>query len=372
GEVADYNGAGVIGAGVCGRLSGGRAAVTRQLPAVDPGAAVTVVGEVADHNGAGVIGAGPARGSGEGLGALADLSWPQVGQCATASVLAIPLGATEQHGPHLPLSVDTDIALELCRRICAVRPSVLIAPPLPYGASGEHADFPGTLSIGHEALEHVLVELGRSAALTFARVLFVSGHGGNGTSVRAAVRRLRAEGIEVAFVEPRWSGEPHAGRVETSMLLALDPARVEMGAAAPGDTRPLGELMPALRAHGVRAVSPNGVRGDPRGATADEGRDLLDRVVTDLLAELDPWLGSTAATPAPAPAPGASPAPGAGDAPEANPDGPTSAQYAYQPAGGLIGVLSRRQVVAGGSAEVRRALDQVSGIGHPSGSRVQR
>ena len=95
---------------------------------------------------------------------LSDLSWPQVRERAAAgAVLVIPLGATEQHGPHLPLSTDTDIAVALCRGLAAARPSVLVAPPLPYGASGEHAGFAGTLSIGQDAAETVVVELGRSA-----------------------------------------------------------------------------------------------------------------------------------------------------------------------------------------------------------------
>ncbi|MGQ0629690.1 MAG: mycofactocin biosynthesis peptidyl-dipeptidase MftE [Sporichthyaceae bacterium] len=231
------------------------------------------------------------------------MTWPQVEERA-AAVLAIPLGATEQHGPHLPLSVDTDTALTLCRRLAAVRPHVLVAPALPYGASGEHAGFPGTLSIGHEALEHVLVELARSAARTFPRVLFVSGHGGNARAVRAAVVRLVADGLDVAVHEPRWSGDPHAGRVETALMLALDPARVDMAAAEAGDTRPLAELMPALRAEGVRAVSANGVLGDPRGATAAEGVALLDRLTADLVAQFDVWLSIPASlSPAPAPAP---------------------------------------------------------------------
>ena len=81
---------------------------------------------------------------------LADLSWPEIGQRAAAgAVLAVPVGSTEQHGPHLPLSTDTDIAVALCDRLAAARPDVLAAPPVGYGSSGEHAGFPGTLSIGH-------------------------------------------------------------------------------------------------------------------------------------------------------------------------------------------------------------------------------
>ncbi|HZE66428.1 MAG TPA: mycofactocin biosynthesis peptidyl-dipeptidase MftE, partial [Sporichthyaceae bacterium] len=125
--------------------------------------------------------------------ALADLTWPQVGRWPGA-LLVVPLGATEQHGPHLPLSVDTDVAVALCQGLAARREDVLVAPALPYGSSGEHAGFPGTLSIGQEALELVVVELARSATDTSARVLFVSGHGGNAEPLSRAVTRLRGEG----------------------------------------------------------------------------------------------------------------------------------------------------------------------------------
>jgi creatinine amidohydrolase len=228
---------------------------------------------------------------------LADLTWRQVeARVGPASVLAVPLGATEQHGPHLPHSVDTDIAIALCAGLAAARPDVVVAPALPFGASGEHAGFPGTLSIGHEALTHVLVELVRSATDTFGHVLFVSAHGGNGEGVRAAVSRLRGEGRDVSLFEPRWAGEPHAGATETSMMLALDPGRVRLDLVEPGNLRPLPELLPLLRGRGVRVASPNGVLGDPRRASAAEGRALLDRLTADLVAHVDTWRTSEAAS----------------------------------------------------------------------------
>ncbi len=221
---------------------------------------------------------------------LADLTWPQVGADAGPdSILAVPLGATEQHGPHLPLSVDTDIAGALCRGLADARRDVFVAPALPYGSSGEHAAFPGTLSIGQAALEVVLIELARSATDTFGHVLFVSGHGGNAAALTRAVATLRAEGRDVRAHHPRWDGDPHAGRPETALALALDPSRVHMELAVPGDLRPLAEVLPQLRAGGVRAVSPTGVLGDPRGADASEGIDLLSRLVGDLLDDVAAW-----------------------------------------------------------------------------------
>ncbi|MET9263281.1 mycofactocin biosynthesis peptidyl-dipeptidase MftE [Amycolatopsis sp. NPDC004079] len=221
---------------------------------------------------------------------LADLSSPDVAeQAASGAILAVPLGATEQHGPHLPLSTDTDIATALCDRLAAERPDVLVAPAVPYGSSGEHAGFAGTLSIGQAATELLLVELGRSACETFRRLLFVSAHGGNAASVTRAVAILRTESRDVSMFEPRWQGDPHAGRPETALQLALRPDAVRMEKAVPGDSRPLGELLPVLRNGGVLAVTETGILGDPTGATADEGRDLLDVLAAQLRAHVHDW-----------------------------------------------------------------------------------
>ena len=125
---------------------------------------------------------------------LAAPAWPEVD---AAAVLALPVGSTEQHGPHLPLSTDTDVALALCERLAGARRDVLVAPAVAYGSSGEHAGFPGTLSIGQDALELLLVELVRSATLTFRRVLLVSTHGGDASTVQRAARQLRDESCDV-------------------------------------------------------------------------------------------------------------------------------------------------------------------------------
>ncbi|GAB3158103.1 mycofactocin biosynthesis peptidyl-dipeptidase MftE [Amycolatopsis stemonae] len=221
---------------------------------------------------------------------LADLTWPDVAErAASGAILAVPVGATEQHGPHLPLATDTDIALALCDRLAEKRPDVLVAPAVAYGSSGEHAGFAGTLSIGQEATELLLVELGRSASETFSRLLFVSAHGGNAGPVARAVARLRAESRDVEVFRPRWTGDPHAGRPETALQLALRPDDVRMDLAAPGDPRPLGEVLPLLRDGGVRAVTPTGVLGDPTAATAPEGRTLLAELTAQLVSHVDGW-----------------------------------------------------------------------------------
>jgi mycofactocin precursor peptide peptidase len=221
---------------------------------------------------------------------LADLAWPEVAQWAAAgAVLAVPLGSTEQHGPHLPLSTDTDIAVALCRRLASVRSDVLIAPPVAYGSSGEHDGFAGTLSIGQAATEQLVLELGRSATKTFRHLLFVSAHGGNAEPVGRAIATLKSRSRDVSLFQPRWEGDPHAGHHETSLQLALDAERVKMERADAGDTRPLAELLPSLVAQGVRAVSATGVLGDPTAATAAAGAALLDVLAAQLIRHVVTW-----------------------------------------------------------------------------------
>ena len=230
---------------------------------------------------------------------LAELTWPEVAErAARGALLAVPMGSTEQHGPHLPLSTDADIAVALCERLAAEVPDVLIAPPVAYGSSGEHAGFAGTLSIGQDATELLALELGRSAGETFSRLLFVSGHGGNAAPLGRAVAKLQAESRDVALFQPDWgTGDAHAGREETAMLLALRPGIVRMELSAPGERRPLAEIMPRLRAEGVRAVSPSGVLGDPTRAAAVAGTHLLNELGDALVRYVEAWLGSYAGMP---------------------------------------------------------------------------
>jgi mycofactocin precursor peptide peptidase len=221
---------------------------------------------------------------------LAARAWPEL-ERRPIELLAVPLGATEQHGPHLPLDTDTRVATALAERLAGSRPGVLVAPALCYGASGEHETFPGTLSIGSAALELVVLELVRSASRWVQRTVLISGHGGNAAALRRAERRLQAEGRAVlAWMPIIEDGDAHAGRVETSLLLALAPGQVRAGRLAPGNRAPLSQLIDAIRDRTVRGVSPNGVLGDPTGASAVQGQALLEQMSDELCQAVARWL----------------------------------------------------------------------------------
>ncbi len=203
----------------------------------------------------------------------------------------VPLGALEQHGPHLPLDTDTRIALAVALGAASRREDVWVAPAVALGSSGEHAGFPGTLSIGTPALTKLLIELGRDAARDWDAMLLVNAHGGNRDAVDAALAQLRAEGRRcAAYPVTSRSGDAHAGRTETALLLHLCPSAVRLELAEPGEVAPVGELINRLRRDGVRDVSSNGVLGDPRGATASEGERLLAELIAGCTAALDTLL----------------------------------------------------------------------------------
>ncbi len=125
---------------------------------------------------------------------LAGATWPQVEATAGHTVLAVPVGSLEQHGPHLPLDTDTRIAMAVASGLADRCRGVVVAPAVAYGASGEHAGFPGTLLVGHHVLAELLIELVRSARSSFAGVVLVSAHGGNRDALAAAEPRQHRRG----------------------------------------------------------------------------------------------------------------------------------------------------------------------------------
>lgn len=215
-----------------------------------------------------------------------------------APTVLVPVGSIEQHGPHLPLDTDTVIATAVATRAAKVLVdrgwTVVVAPAIGYGSSGEHQDFAGTSSVGDTVLNQVIVELARSMRTWAAEVVFVNAHGGNVVGLRTAVRQLLDEGHDVGWVAcATENGDLHAGRTETSLMLYLAPWNVRLGRAESGNTGSLGELLPLMRAGGVKAVSASGVLGDPKGASAKEGRAALTTMVRDVVRAVQAILGDS-------------------------------------------------------------------------------
>lgn len=220
------------------------------------------------------------------------------------TIAVLPLGATEQHGPHLPLSVDSDlIGSAAARMLDALAPeqSVLVLPTLTVTKSDEHIAFPGTLTLSAETLLAVLREIGASVARAgVRRLVFYNGHGGNSALLQIAARDLRIH-LDLIVVTCSWSGfadwqghfdpaewahDIHAGDSETSAMLAARHERVDMSMAQ--DFRPaMADWETAFPRIGLGGKPANpgwmaqdlhakGACGNAAAATAEKGRALLD------------------------------------------------------------------------------------------------
>lgn len=252
--------------------------------------------------------------------ALASLAWPEIRELLDAghSLLLLPVGATEQHGPHLPCDTDTVIAEAVCAYASALTGAPVL-PALGYGVSLGHTEkWPGTFSLFHDTLIAAVREIAAWAAATgFTRLLLVNGHCGNDAALRVAVDRIRFDhaGSFFAAVRHTFSLSPsvaaaftadatdwHANRAETELMLLLAPERVRLDRLAASDDpdRTGACVFPHLVAH----TSANGVTGQPSTADPARGAPLL-REMGEALAEIVtraraespplPWLRTTPA-----------------------------------------------------------------------------
>lgn len=206
-------------------------------------------------------------------------------------IVVLPLGSWEQHGPHLPLHTDTvivDAVVDSALRDESLNiTEFLRAPTLPITASDEHEGFTGGLSSGTEALVATVVGIARSAS--WARgVCIVNGHGGNMSALANITSALEYENIPAhVWSLPSYSGgDMHAGHTETSLLLHIAPELVRRDLIEVGATHITSQDIDLMKVSGVKAVSPNGVLGDPRQANADHGRDVLAMYTESLIAAL--------------------------------------------------------------------------------------
>jgi mycofactocin precursor peptide peptidase len=237
------------------------------------------------------------------------MTWPDVSAAVASGVTTIilPLGANEQHGPHLPLGTDTLLAAALAAGLANDTPNTLVAPALPFGCSDEHTGFPGLLSLDTETLARVIVDCARRlAAWGITRLIVLSAHGGNGHALALASERLSHElpslqvdllGTQTTMpnnlltiaqadgLSPEMVGI-HAGEGETSEMLFLHPGLVHMERAAPGYTGDMVEIMPRLMQAGLQGVTQNGVLGDPCAAQASRGKRYLTTQLTSYKKQL--------------------------------------------------------------------------------------
>lgn len=206
-------------------------------------------------------------------------------------VLVLPLGAWEQHGPHLPLDTDT-IIIEAVIAASLASPLLdaddyLVAPTVAITASDEHDGFIGGLSCGTDALVSTVVSICRSAR--WARgVCVVNGHGGNIDALGRITSALDHEGIgHTIWSLPGYEGgDMHAGRTETSLLLHIDPRLVRTDRIQPGPMIEPSGAIRTMRTQGVKAVSENGVLGDPTTATAEHGLEVLTMYTDSMVSML--------------------------------------------------------------------------------------
>ena len=241
---------------------------------------------------------------------LEALSYPQLERLAPNSTLIFGVGATEQHGPHLPVSTNSIITNALASSLAKLRADrVVLAPPINFGSSEEHSSFCGTISLGNELLERVLIQVARSAK-QFYGVGFVTAHGGNANVIAQVAASLTTESQRVfawwptfsALTEAafKWSGpgdspglehpDIHAGRTETSAMLALSPTLVKMEKIVSGPLLDLDDVSHEKSAFDMQMISGNGVLGDPNGASASEGSAIMGALTDSMLRAFDNYL----------------------------------------------------------------------------------
>jgi creatinine amidohydrolase len=221
-----------------------------------------------------------------------------------SQTVILPVGSVEEHGPHLPLGTDTFHALEVARRMAALRP-VIVAPPLFYGMCRSTREHPGTVSLSGDSLRSLLVDLGREFHRQgWRNLIFLSGHAG-GTHMGALIEaaetllselpqaRLAVVNLldllrEVLAERPhlvRTKGDAHAGEVETALMLAAYPQLVQGTAPAEWPRFPKYVLV-----RDKRRYWPGGVWGDPAAASAAQGEEILEaeaRRLAEVVASLE-------------------------------------------------------------------------------------
>jgi creatinine amidohydrolase len=240
------------------------------------------------------------------------LTWEDMNEALRLEkVVVLPTGSTEQHGPHLPLDVDTFLCEAVCLEVGKRSPEkVLVLPPVSYGLNLHHIDFPGTIHIEPETFIAFCLNITKSVAYHgFKKVLLVNGHGSNTPLVDLVARKTVLETGSLcsavnyyqlaaeAFAGVRETEVmAHADEFETSLYLHLAPERVRMDRAVSGaDVVGSYVSSDSVPQNPVRfndywgRWTAKGVHGDPRAATPEKGRVIFEAAVSSLLEFLDEW-----------------------------------------------------------------------------------
>ncbi|HEV7584558.1 MAG TPA: creatininase family protein [Solirubrobacteraceae bacterium] len=233
------------------------------------------------------------------------MTWPEVRaeQGRGRDTVVVAFGATEQHGPHMPLATDALLGDHLARLV-ADSLDAFLAPTVRLGCSEHHLEFPGTLSLSEQTFGDIVADLVRSFARGgFTRAVLLPTHGGNFGPLASAIERLGpSPGIEVRALTdlsalftiaqlgaeehavPLGEGGVHAGEWETSMLMAIHPELVHRDRGEAGYTGDPQAAIGAIFGEGVHTVAENGVIGDPARASAEHGARYWDKVLELTLA----------------------------------------------------------------------------------------
>lgn len=250
---------------------------------------------------------------------LSRLSWPEVRAIREqVEIVLLPIGSNEQHGPNLAIDFDITAATEFSRRASArLYPRALVAPPIPWGVSFHHMNFPGTITLSVNTFMQVLVEVvGSLKAHGFERFLIVNGHGGNIAPMGAATVRIKEE-VDPHFIgacshfsfQDRAEIDPrhgiggitgHACETETAVGMYIAPHTVKTDALAAGELTELARgFRKSLSRYGVTVpyrfdeLTTNGAFGDARNATWDYGRDLVERSLDNFTAFVEELIANT-------------------------------------------------------------------------------
>ena len=244
---------------------------------------------------------------------LEDLSWLEAESVLTPeAVVVIPIGAaSKEHGPHLKLSNDARLAAYLTNRV-AERARVVIAPNVPYHYYPAFLEYPGSTSLRLETARDLMVDLCRSLSRAGPRRFYALNTGvSTNRALEPAAVELAREGILLRYTHlierlgpltkgiEQQAGGTHADEIETSMLLAIDPAAVEMKKAVK-EYDPVATKGPLRRRRGeAGSYSPSGVWGDPTLATREKGEKVLAGLVEALVLEIEALRAAALTPPAP-------------------------------------------------------------------------